>query len=434
MSQAMTSFARRENLPAELDSEEWSTIPREIRERAFFMSKVTDAEILQRFREAVDDFVAQRKGVDLIYKELGAFLDARGYKAAPGKEGGLQDLRSLKRISLVMTTNQDMARGHASWVRKQTAIKAFPAQRLVRVEDRVEPRDWPARWKAAKEKLAGVAGVHPTEMVALLNHPIWAEISVFDQPYPPFDWGSGMGVRPVKFSEAKELGIIPPKGSPDRALMLPEYRSMNEGLEVTPELSDPVLKEALSEKLGRFGEWDGKKLIFTDPDGTRPYTAERLAEIWKKPAPPGYEMLEQRDALDAWDGGATADAAAERVKLRRLFDRIVTVEPPAEVHRTISLEPAQAVALVRGLEARRLNVPGSVAGWDFSARPVLPSSPAGWTVLITVRGGSAMKDVRALRPGKPGYVYVAGQEFKVLAFRQDVRSRSIQITLEEDKP
>ena len=76
--QAFASFARRENLPAALTSEEWSTVPSEIRERAFFMSRVTDAEILQRFREGVEDMLTGRKGQTTVEKELFMWLGARG--------------------------------------------------------------------------------------------------------------------------------------------------------------------------------------------------------------------------------------------------------------------------------------------------------------------------------------------------------------------
>lgn len=60
--QAFASLARRENLPATLTSAEWSTVPADIRQRAFFMSRVTEAEILQRFRDGVDEVTAGRKG------------------------------------------------------------------------------------------------------------------------------------------------------------------------------------------------------------------------------------------------------------------------------------------------------------------------------------------------------------------------------------
>ena len=444
-SQAFQSFGRRVNLPAELTSEEWTSVPREIRERSFFLSRVTDAEILQRFREGVEDVIAGRKGVDTVDKELEFFLRHRGYVPTPGEQGGLKDLSSGIRIATVLNTNLDMARGHAQWVRKQTAIRFFPIQLLLRVAPREERRDLPRIWREAMERLGtATKAVQIVERDPLaddpldeflcyapLNDPIWTEISAFAQPYPPFDWGSGVGVESEPASRAEELGIE--LGPED---FEPQFRSMNEGLEATPDVQDPVLKEALAERMGRLGEWDGKKMIFTDPDGTKPYSAEKLAELWAKPAPEGYDTLTQKDALDAWDGGATPDSPEARVTLRRLFDRIESPAPPPEVHRALALDAGQAVTLIRGLSRRRLNVPGNVAGWDWSAKPSealarVSVLKEGWTVLATVRGAAGVKDLRAIRPGKPGFVYVGGTEFKVVEFKQDVRSRRITLILEE---
>lgn len=430
--QAFASFARRENLPAALTSEEWSTVPAEIRERAFFMSRVTDAEILQRFREGVEDILQGRKGQTTVEKELFMWLGARGYQPPEGLEGSLQDLSSLDRINVVLRTNVAMARGHASWVRSQTGIRVMPCQRLYRGSPRVEPRDWDYRWALAKEKTADVPGVHETQHVALLNHPIWRELSRFNNPYPPYDFNSGMAVKAVGRDEALQLGfILDPDNDP---MQQPIHISMNEGLEVTPQVTDPMLRGALADRLGRFGEWDGDKLIFTDPDGTRKYPAAKLVEIWAKPAPPEYDILTQKDALGRWKGGSEPDSMEDRVTLRKLFERIITSETPGELWRAVVLSAADVVALVRGLASRIFRVPPNVAGWEMAATPDEAMSMAniagdGWTVLIRVTGSDKAVDIRALRPGRPGFVLLGGTEFKVSEFHQDVAMRVVSITL-----
>lgn len=431
--QAFQSFARRENLPAALTSEEWSSVPSEIRERAFFMSRVTDAEILQRFRTGVEDVLAGRKGLTTVEKELDMWLDARGYKPPEGKAGGLQDLSSLPRIMVVLRTNMDMARGHAAWVRMQTGIRAFPARRFYRLSKREVPRDWETRWKEAKEATKETPGVHPTEKVALTNHPIWTELSRFAQPWAPYDWGSGMGDEPVSRTDAKALGLPLNPKDPSQT---PRHQSMNDGLEASPEISDPVLRDALADKLGRFGQWDGEKIVFTDPDGTKPFTAPQLAGIWKKPAPKGYNKITQRDALKKWDGGNSPEIAETRMILRRLFDRIETPEPPEEVFRAFPLSAADAAAMVRGLAAKQFRIPPNVSGWEFgkNATDALKaiSTPAkGWRVILRVKGSNKVVDVQALRPGKPGFVVVGGTEFKVSNFRQDPKARLILIELSD---
>jgi hypothetical protein len=434
--QAFQSFTRRENLPAALTSEEWSSVPAEIRERAFFMSRVTDAEILQRFREGADDVIAGRKGLTTVEKEISFWLRDQGYRAPAGKEGTLQDLSSLPRIMVVLRTNMEMARGHAAWVQQQTSIRTYPAQEFLRVSPRQEPRDWAARWAEAWAETRATPGVHPTRRIALLNHPIWRKLSRFDQPYPPFDFGSGMGVRAVSRGEALDLGFeLDPNNDP---MQQPMYRSLNDGLEATPQISDPVMKAALQDRLGRFGEWDGGKVVFTDPDGTKKYPAAKLVELWAKPAPAGYEAITQKQALEEWSGGLIPDPSSARVILRRLFDRIETapVDRPAELWRVIRLGAADVVDLVRGLARKALRIPPNVAGWDWAATPQEAARMAGdigtgWKVAIRLEGITKAIDIRALRPGKPGFVYVGGTEFRVADFRQDVATRLVSITLRE---
>ena len=45
-------------------------------------------------------------------------------------------------------------------------------------------------------------------MVALKSDPVWTKISRFGHPYPPFDWGSGMGVEDVSREDVLSLGVI----------------------------------------------------------------------------------------------------------------------------------------------------------------------------------------------------------------------------------
>ncbi len=45
-------------------------------------------------------------------------------------------------------------------------------------------------------------------MIALKNDPIWAKISRFGTPWPPFDFGSGMGVDDVSREEAEAMGLL----------------------------------------------------------------------------------------------------------------------------------------------------------------------------------------------------------------------------------
>lgn len=433
-SQALQSFMRRENLPASLSSEEWASIPSEIRERSFFMSKVSDAEVLGFFRSQTDAVLRGEIGEGEAEKRIHMWLQARGYKPPEGKAGGLQDLSSLARINVVLRTNVEMARGHAQWVRKQTAIRAFPCQKLVRVSARQEPRDWDRIWNEAAALLAHIPGIHPTLKIALLNHPIWNAISRFGNPYPPFDFGSGMGVESVSRGEALKLGF---KLDPNRdPMQQPVHKSMNEGLESDKVPADQRDQEALKKSLGRFGNLENGKIVFTDPDGTKPYSAAELAELWARPAPAGYDRLTQKDALDAWDGGDTEDLQDARVKLRQLFDRIEPSDPPLELVREIELREDQMMAILRGIESQNLMVPANVAGWAWRnaaehVEKMVTATKKGWTMILRLSGGRTLKDVSALRPGKPGFVSVAGTEFRVTGQIKDDAARTLTLELSE---
>ena len=100
---------------------------------------------------------------------------------------------------------REQAIGFASWKigQDRDVLDAFPAQELIRVESRRMPRDWQARWIAAGGELS-TGG----RMDALKTDPIWTDISVFGVPWPPFDWGSGMGLRDVSRKEAVMHGLI----------------------------------------------------------------------------------------------------------------------------------------------------------------------------------------------------------------------------------
>ncbi|MGN0854302.1 MAG: hypothetical protein ACI4R9_02140 [Kiritimatiellia bacterium] len=115
------------------------------------------------------------------------------------------------------------------------------AQELVRIEQREVPRDWRGKWVSKGGML------YQGRMIALKGDPIWTAISRFGQPYPPFDFNSGMGVDDVSYDEAVELGVIradyqPPEKSP--------LKAFNEGLEAEMKVGNGTLLGKLREAFG----------------------------------------------------------------------------------------------------------------------------------------------------------------------------------------
>jgi len=155
--------------------------------------------------------------------------------------GGLTDVQSSARLGLIYDMQIKQARNYVNWKTDQNPyiLDAFPAQELLRVEERVNKRDWRSRWIAAGGK------IYNGFMLALKNDPIWVNISAFGTPWPPFDWGSGMGVRDVSRRSALELGLL----APDQRIE-PDDMGFNDNLEVDISALAPAFVEQLSNLFG----------------------------------------------------------------------------------------------------------------------------------------------------------------------------------------
>lgn len=190
---------------SDLDSSQWNQVQAGFRNRAFFSSRVAEVKIITAMRDRVADYV--KSGVDIseARKLMRKDLEALKYSPNPGEEDTIKDLFSKARLDVILKTNEAQARGYIEHIArmKPGAFAAFPAQEFLRVESRKAQRqDWPARWRKAGGKIYG------DRMIALKDDPVWVNLSVFGNPFPPFDWGSGMGVRGVDRDEAEKLGLI----------------------------------------------------------------------------------------------------------------------------------------------------------------------------------------------------------------------------------
>jgi hypothetical protein len=200
--------------PTALSSKDIQAIAPAIRSRAQFSAKVESARVLQAIKDGIEKTLNMTKAesgrtwaADKVMKEIQEIALAEGIYTGP--KGTIQDIASVPRLKLIVQMNSDMATGYASWKRDQDdLLDTIPAQRFVRVMDREKPRlNWPERWRDAAQAV-DYEGVSRRGMVALKNSPIWTELSRFGTPWPPFDWGSGMGLEDIGIDEAIELGLI----------------------------------------------------------------------------------------------------------------------------------------------------------------------------------------------------------------------------------
>lgn len=188
-----------------LDSSQWNQIQAGFRNRAFFSSRVAQVNILAAMRERVAKYAEGETDLSKIRMMIRDDLRRANYTPEPGQENTIHDLFSQARLDVIVKTNVAQARGYMQYIEGTSpgAFAAFPAQEFTRIRHSRSPRkDWPQRWAKAGGKTYG------GKMIALKDDPVWERLSVFGNPFPPFDWGSGMGVMDVDRKTAIQLGLI----------------------------------------------------------------------------------------------------------------------------------------------------------------------------------------------------------------------------------
>lgn len=236
--EALRRRAAQALLPTNWGTGELQRLDADVRERSFFSARVARTDLLEEFADRVDrvlqpsaqvraDGSPFTQGLDLASArmELKDALQAAGYQPDPEDRGTLKDLSSNRRLDLILKTNVEQAQGYGQFAQAQTeeALDLFPCWELFRAEGRNVPRDWAARWTAAAAAVgdgdAAEVFASAGRMIARKDSPIWAQLSRFGTPYPPFDFNSGMWTRDVDRETAVALGVIG-----DLAVITPQFR------------------------------------------------------------------------------------------------------------------------------------------------------------------------------------------------------------------
>jgi hypothetical protein len=221
---AVERIARRTPVTSGLSAKQWQDVPLALRDRATFSAKVESSRFLQSaqdrlltsIRDARKAIIRPDGQADTVLMDKGRFISemrriALDEGLGPTGPRDMEDIRSSSRLGLIFDMAEKQAYGYAQ--RKvgldPDVLDAFPAQRLVRIRQSKAPRDWDARWQEAGDQV-GWEGALQTDMVALKTSPIWEALSIFGVPWPPFDYGSGMGLRDARRSEAEALGLLDP--------------------------------------------------------------------------------------------------------------------------------------------------------------------------------------------------------------------------------
>ena len=444
-------------IPSDFTSRDWARVQADVRARAFFMSTVEEAVILDVFQRASQQLADGREAPARLREIIREELKTLGYTPKPGAEGGIKDLTSTRRIQVVLETNHDMVMGSLAYDRQIKGEALYPAKRMVRVHNRKIPRDWPGRWRSAAQQVPA-EGLNADNMSAHVRHPVWRVLNVFGNAHPPYDWNSGMGDEMIRKDQAKALGVatvpLTPQGStttpaqthPDGEIITP---SLNDGLQATVPVISPGIRAEVLKKLAGAAQWDevepGRwRIRYLDPNGTTPITAEQARTVIAAQPLPGAPTY-QLDAVEKYlkKGPKFTTGSDALYDFARLVHRIEPTampegQPLYAAARFASKSQAEEwlTALPKGIPPR--------PGWPFLAASMRPALAAaqltggeGIKVALVIQGATTCRDLRpaiaaitgSMDEVAPGFFFEAGAKFEVLAVQ--IARDLLQITCKE---
>jgi len=287
-------FDAKTPLPTDMVTRELALLPLWVREQSYFMATVMREDTLSYFRKAAEEILSGRMNYAEATRIIREGLKASGYKPEPGQEGTIKDLNSVHRQMINLRTNVALSSGWMQEAQQRNAAQAFPAKELIRGAAVEDPRNWAAIWPDAVAKSGSKA--NPGIMAALLDDPIWLFLSDFGSAYDPLKWGSAMVQTPVGFRKAMEMGLIKQGQPAPKPQPIP---SLNSTLQVQSKIADPEAKKAVEDDMMGLAQWDGGAIVFTDPNGSRPWPVSRLTGLLRTDNVDGTENYQKR-ALREW--------------------------------------------------------------------------------------------------------------------------------------
>jgi hypothetical protein len=295
-------FRNKRVLPTKLRTKGFERLPLWVKEQSFFMAGVMDVQLAGAFQRAAQAVLDGEMGEAEATRIIREGITASGYQPEPGQKGTIQDLNTIHRQLINLRTNVALANGWVADAQRRQVSTLYPAMKLVRGRNANEPRLWTEKlWPEAVA--ASGSKAKPDQMAALLDDPIWLYLSDFGVPYTPLKWGSGMTQISLIKSKARDMGLLPPKGKVPPAK---PAGSLNATLEIAADQIPADKRREVLENLNGMGVFMGDKLVATDPNGSRPWPVDVLANLLPRPNVDGTENY-QKQALAEWKklGGDT---------------------------------------------------------------------------------------------------------------------------------
>ena len=274
--EALESREAKSILPTQLRTKDLARLSPAVRERAMFSAAVTDVRFLEEADGLIDGLIRGETDLASSRLKLDQYLDSVGYDGETFSPD-LTDLRSLARKNVLLETNVGLARGYGQWKQGQDPVdlNLWPAQELIRVENRREPRQ---NWR---ERFLAAGGTQwQDRLIALTNSPVWPTLSRFGYPYPPFDFQSGMGLRSVRRADAIAAGLLSEADD-----MIPETRGLDEETKLSLPIRQATLRRAIAEQLAGIAEFEGDDMVKLAPDFSRSAASLGLAKLKDLRAP-----------------------------------------------------------------------------------------------------------------------------------------------------
>lgn len=382
LQEAIEKLEARTPVGSKLRSADWAQQPLALRESAQQTAGVESARVVNRIQSGLLDILKHNRdehGVltdrSKFIADIGKLAEAEGLAPTdPKLRGTIQDITSEARTELIYRTQTQMAYGHANWKAGQDPdmLDAFPAQELVRAEERKQKRDWLSRWQAAGGRL------HGGRMIALKSDPVWQELSRFNVPWPPYDFNSGMGVEDVSREEAVQAGLIKPG-----QVIAPIEADFNKRVAQTVQGMTNEEMLALKEDFGPQLQVTGNKVQ---------WETRSIADVLEEddPHPLSIQLVNRRQAE------ALRDIAGQDLsRYEWSLDRFATKHVLGE-HGDVARESSRGQVVVTREDLARL--PASLIS-DATYRQV-PGDANRFEVITDTPGGEETLSLWEVRPGR----------------------------------